>query len=1121
MTNPVEELGKQIQTALSIIHSQASSNESRNSAQISLDALLCGETASFVVPACLYLLQGSGDSLGCHFALSTISKFIKERSSLLTEAEWQGLKAGLLSLFQGSSPLPFFVMSKLVDVVCEVAVRVWPSDWPELLPTVMSVNTAWGICVFARICDSLSEETLSVRCIAPERQLSLRVGITNVIESLLSTCADFIRTPAGSTVPQLQWVIELINGMCVATKQSSFLMKYGLQDVVLQAFMNCPDPAIKMLCVECISNFIHFLNGQGGRSYTVPRASREQDLSMLNGVISTSRMLLEPNMIKAYFEQDEMRDCFRAFLDLLTDIRKTSNIFSYFSSLDPFTNVLIEIASIHPSISVQITALANLDALLRSKQVIADRRIFLLCFLACHDFYTPVNMELAAIPPTSMFPHIANRDEIVKRRDLCVEECEEEDMKPNEMVGKLKNVALLCVRHITSAPSTGQSFIDFLKEILSETIRPGVGVSKSYYASLLFTEAVATTLTAGDQKRSDVSSIIDIVTATCPPGNEQDYLWFIGKAGALISQHCLQSVFQIILQMDISNNFPVQVAFISLCKNNPNSSHFVAALHQALQAALGGESRSWAIGAILSASAHGGVGAADGFATTVYNDSKKKLETVASSTHDNLEEFCKRSTPIFATLKVILEVPLSPTVSGKIASELASSIIPFCWTKLARNPGVFEIGPNEYLSVLGQQFVQSAATVTTSQMNACFQLYLLVTQVAGLCLPLVPHHELASAQPIISLFNESWNLRPSLINILVSNVASTSSHTRPKMVLQTMLPSAIRSLETVVGSNPQDDFTISSLSRAQGAVVQCVLNALQIATDDEFVVAEYSGAPKPAMTQKQLKAQLRSRNRFAAASEDAPNPSSKENHGPKIPYELLSEPEVSLVIISRCLHFRSDKPLRRIAQSIPTILTRWWNSVSNDHVLAEKFAYSLPLGVLSPILEALQMVRDGNPTCKPGGQLYSYSCERAVSGRKLASELVDHATISIHGVLSVLWRFALGSKHSSAIEPLSIIASCQPLNQSVRMVMESARMTATNEMAMRVAQCAKEQSLESRAALKYIVESATKSNHLDGSSDSASQSGVVRATSKDLEIPLSRTSSLNADDLTPPGSLFG
>ena len=1119
----VNQLACDIQASLMVIQAPASTNEARQVAQAQLDSMLLNQTG-FVIPACLHLLGGHGDSFSCHFALSTISKFITERSNILSEVEWQGLKAGLLSLFQGGNDLPFFVMSKLIDVVCDVAVRTWPSDWPELLPTTMSGNRKWGISLFARICDSLSEESLSVRCIAPERQMSIRVGITSVIPELVQTCVDFVQTPEGSTAPQLQWAIELINGLAIATKQSSFLMKYGLHEVVMTAFINCPDPAVKMLCVECLSNFIHLLNGQSGRSYMIPRGTREQDFSLLSGIVMTCRRLLEPALVQMYCDQDELRDCLRAFFDLLTDIRKTSNIFSYFPDLGLFSDCLIETASLHPSLHVQISALGNIDALLRMQNLVVDRRVLFLCFLACHDFYTARSLEDAPTPSAAMFPHVSSRAELKRRRELCIEECEEEGLKPNEFVGKLKNAALLCVRHITTSASSGASLVDFMNSILSDTITAS-GVSKAYNAALLFTETVATALTPKDCKREQVSAIVDIVAQTCPTGKEQDYLWFVGKAGSLISQPRLQGVFENILRMEINHNFPVQVAFISLCKNNPHSANFVVPLHQALQAALGGESRSWAIGAILSASAHGGVGAADGFASSVYADATSKLNEIASATPDNLEEFAKRSTPLFATLKAVLEVPLTPSVSGNISTELATRILPFCWTRLMKSPGVFEMGPNEYLSVLGSQFLQSVPTATASQMNSAFQFYLLVAQVAGLCFTLCANNDSNSLQSLVALFDPAWGLRPSLLNILVTHVASPTAHTRPHIVLKSVIPAAIRSLHHVVGSKPQDDFTLSSISRTSVAIVQSLLNALQIATDDEFSVTDFSGAVKPALTQKQLKAQLRSRNRFAAISEDAMNATSTpQTIGHRIPNELLMEPEVATFVISQCLQFRTDKALRRISQSVPTIITRWWNSVSHDAELSTRLVAVLPEYVIRPIVVTLALVRARDPVVLPGGFLHSYASERAVSGRRLASELVDHSTISIHGALSVLWRFSVGQAGGHSTDLLTVASSSPSLSTAVKLILDGSGTPVTNESVCQLLTCAKEQSLESRATLKFVVEAISRSSDIDRMSGPQTSTGTeksaVRATSKDLDNQLSRGTSLNTEEHQPPGNLF-
>jgi hypothetical protein len=1116
MTTDVTDLAQIIQTALGEIHAKNSSNEARQVAQRRLDEALASKN-HLGVPACLHLLTGHGDSLGCHFALSTISKYISERGAVMNEAEWAGLKSGLLGLFQGAQNLPYFVMSKLIDVISNVAVRLWPSDWPELLPATIGTSNRWGICLFARICDALSEESLSVRCIAPERQLALRVGIASVAEQLAQACDQVARTPEGATTPVFQWVVELIKGLVISTKQSSFLIKYGLHQVVLSGFASIQDPNVKMLCVETLGNFIHFLNGQSGRTYTVPRATREQDLTLLEGIIKTCYQLLEPGSIRAYYDDEELRDCMRSFFDLLTDIRKTPNIFSYFPDLTPFSDILIRTASLHPSIHVQVAALGNVDAMLRAKHTPPSRDIMLLCFLACHDYYTDKLSGDSPIPPAALFPHLGDQKEIRKRHELCLSECEEEGLKPAEMVGKLKNAALLCVRHIATMPSANGPLMNFLRDILTEAIKPGVGVSKSYYPALLFTEAVATAITGEDAKRQDLSTIIDIISGSCPPGKEQDYLWFLSKAGAHISANCLQGVFDRLLKMDIAKTFPVQVAFIALCKNNPNSAMFVAGLHQALQAALDGESRSWAIGAILSASSHGGVGAADGFAMNVYQDVAAKING-ASATSSCVEEFAKRCTPLFATLKAVLEVPLTRDVSVQIASGIASGILPMCWTKIAASPSVFEVGPNEYLSVLGAQFLQSASS-TPANMNAAFQMYLALTQVAGLCLSIVPDDQGAALSSLVALFDPSWKLRPSLINILVSSTATPAASSRPLLLLRSVVPAAITSLEQAMRVCAADDFNTTSISRATASIVNVLLSALQITTDDEFVITEFSGAPKPTLSNRQVKAQMRTRNRFSAISEESSGSSTPQHIGHRIPRELLGEPEVALSVVAKCLTFRTDKALRRISQCIPTIITRWWNSVSHDAQMSARFVACIPELILKPIFVTLEMVRVKDPVTLSGGQLHSYAAERAVSGRKLASELVDHATISIHGALSVLWRFSSGQMGGSSADPFAVISAYPPLGMAVKMLLDATRAPASNESVLRVIGCAKEQSLESRATLKFVVESTTK-DHASGNEEGAGDKTVVGATSRDLQVSRQLSGGAPADDGAPPGQLF-
>jgi hypothetical protein len=1073
-----------------------------------------------VPPACLHLLTGAGDSLACHFALATISKSISISHGAMTASEWLGLKTGLLGLFNGAQDLPFFVMSKLIDVMADVAIRTWPSDWPELLPGTLGSGNKWGFCLFARICDSLSEESLSVRCIAPERQLSLRTGIATVAEQLVKACYESVKSPDAALSPVFQWILELINGLCVATKQSSYLVQDGMHGILISAFMETSDANIKMLCVETLSNFIHYLAGQSGRAYTLERGTREQDFSLLQGILETCTRLLEPDMISTYYDDSDMRDSLAAFFDLLTDIRKTANTFSYFPDLTVYYRVLKETAIRHPSVQVQISALTNVDALVRSKQVPSDRDALLVCFMACHDFYSCKQISEASIPTASLLPHVADPREVARRRELCVDECEDEGLKVGEVIGKLKNAALLCIRHISMISDADAVIVAFLQEVLSNTISPDGSVSKSYYPSLLITEAVATAVTHQDSKLSHLTEMINILSSNCPAGKEQDYLWFLSKAGGFISQEYLGSVFDKVLRMDLARNFQAQVAFISLCKTNSNSAHFVGELHNALQSALGGESRSWAIGAILSACAHGGVGAADNFALTVFNESVGKLNDIANETTASLEDFSKRSTPIFATFKSILEVALSQSVSCQIADQLAQKIIPFCWTKLMRSPGVFEVGPNEFLSVLGSQFLQSANSASATHVNAAFQLYMLVTQVAGLCVMLSSSENSESMKALGALFDPSWNLRASLINILVSSVISTAASVRPSLVLTFMIPDALTSLHTCATIGAPDDFTGASLSKAAVAIVNCVLTALQITTDDELFVSDYTGAPKAAMTQRQLKAQVRSRNRFAGISEEATKTSSSLPMGHRIPRELVGEPDVVFRIVAKCLEFRFDKAFRRINQSIPTIVTRWWNTVSNDSQATVRFASVLPDCVVRPLLTALAMVRTKDACTLPGGQLHSYTCERAVSGRRLPSEFVDHATISIHGVLVVLWRICSAHAPRGMTDPLVVVEAPQPLKLILTMLQAAAGGGSSETLVRQLVSFAQEQSLESRAALKFMIERLSKPHNGDARQSATGDSISVQATSRDMIASSSGITAVVSDEQGPPGNLF-
>jgi hypothetical protein len=313
-----------------------------------------------------------------------------------------------------------------------------------------------------------------------------------------------------------------------------------------------------------------------------------------------------------------------------------------------------------------------------------------------------------------------------------------------------------------------------------------------------------------------------------------------------------------------------------------------------------------------------------------------------------------------------------------------------------------------------------------------------------------------------------------------------------------MIPGAISSLRS--GDYSQDEFSEASFSKAAVAIVHSLLSALQITTDDELSVPEFAAGAKPASSQRQLKAQLRSRNRFSAISDDSTgsNTPQQQRIGHRIPNELLGDPAAVFSIISECLGFRTDKAFRRMNQSVPTIITRWWNSTSHDAALAARFVNALPEFVVLPTVRALEMVRCGDPCTRAGGQLYSYAAERAVSGRRLASEFVDHATISLHGALSVLWRFAVGHTSPNRIDPMAVVGSSGQLSGSIKMILDGSRTEYSNEAFMRLVSCAKDQSLESRATIKFIVESITKNEVADRTDTvvtSANAKDVIRATS--------------------------
>jgi hypothetical protein len=1092
----VDILAKNIQQALSVIHNHVSNSEDRRRAQESLDQVMSPTNVHMALSASLQLLHGQGAPHDYHFALSTISKYVGIYGNDLGVSEWGGLKSGLLELLQRSSnTLPYFVSSKLVDVIVDVAIRIWPNDWQDLLSVMLQISPAWTLCLFGRLCDTLSDDSLSVRCIAPARQLALRTGIATVSDMLCNTCIAVYSNGTVSATTHLQWIVELVRGLAIATKQSSHLIHYGLHDVILSIFAATPDPTLKALCAETLSYFIQFLNGQSGRSYTLPRGTRDEETSMLNGVIRGCASLALAPAVSVYFEQDEVRDSVREFLELLTDIRKTSNIFSYLPNLEEFSQTLIGLARNHPSVLVQISALGNVDSLLRTKNIAGSRDIYMLCFLLCHDYYTSDSQGGAIVPPVSIFPEFPDTQTIRLRRELFEQEVEEEDTKPNDLVGKLRNATTLCLKHLTTNELQPE-LLDFMKAILTECINSASVGTKSYKAALYFTDAVASSVEESNPQWSAMSNMVDIIVSN-PPDESQlaDYLWFIGRAGRLISSTCLQKVFEYLLQRDIVKNFPVQVAFIALCKTNRNSAQFAMALHQGLQQCLGGESRSWAVGAILSATSHGGAGASDEFARVIYTETKSMLDSLISQFSEDLGMLAKRCGPVFATFKALLEAPLNDQIMTSITDEVATTVIPFFWTKVVTNQTAFTVGQNEYLSVVGSQFTPNAKNTISADpaANACFQLFLGISQVAGLCLSLTRFSVGSTPDTLAALFDPSWGLRPSLVNVLLTNVAHIASHTKPQLVMQSILP---RALASIVNFRPTEDFGTVSLSRAQVSVVQVILSALRISNDDDLVMTEFTGG-KAAPSQRQIKAQRRSQNRFAVLETgNTESVVTARSSSSQVPSELLSNPDATFSVLQACFGFRNDKALRRICQSSPTILSRWWNSVSPDAGNATAFVTILPGRILRPIVELLVSVRDNNPLNQPGGILHSFTCDRAVAGRKITSELVDHSASTIFSMLTILWKFALRGRPGNTVDPMNVVASCQPLYDALRLITEASQLPVSPEVVSNIIGYIRAPTLENKAGLKYFLNNIT-------SSSTAGRGDVIGATQSDIATGMS------------------
>jgi hypothetical protein len=91
------------------------------------------------------------------------------------------------------------------------------------------------------------------------------------------------------------------------------------------------------------------------------------------------------------------------------------------------------------------------------------------------------------------------------------------------------------------------------------------------------------------------------------------------------------------------------------------------------------------------------------------------------------------------------------------------------------------------------------------------------------------------------------------------------------------------------------------------------------------------------------------------------------------------------------------------------------------------------------------------------------------------------------------------------------------------MILDGSRTEYSNEAFMRLVSCAKDQSLESRATIKFIVESITKNEVADRTDTvvtSANAKDVIRATSRDLEAPRRSSSGSPSDDQMPAGNLF-
>ena len=988
-----------VKAAMAVVLSASSENAARAQAQAFLDDQKHGPSSSQLAVTILTEPPSADTTALSHFALQILREIVRSNWSTLSAPERAGIKDGLLAIFaERSHSFPSAVLHKLVDVICEVAVRDWPQAWPALFTTPAAPR--WLVAVAARISEICSSETSGI-VLAPGRQKALVAGLANALPSLLNVGSQL----ASSSSENAATCISLFAGLTEVFRRSDFLLRIQVDRFLLGALS---DENLRFEALAAISSLA--LNLDGRRAVPLTAVSTEitdSDIARITDAVAQFTIHALSNSDK-YMKDESYREVCRALAATAIDVTTGcgGTVFrpklleaAFFMCLHPS----VEIAH-YGAMGVEFAVKKHRGALVPNFQL----DIWKAALIVAHKpgLSTGVSIDLHSA--------LLNRDARNHRKfaaKLAEIEPEETGTESSHVFGKTKSIAVSIVKQLRADTAWVRDCV------LSQWLPSAISDSESYSALLVLVEA-ASTIELGGAHAAAISGLVSGVLSQQPPvsgvqisespaeNSMRSYFSLVTGVSKIMTADDCRGVLGLIFaetrdvipptnSMQITDcSFlaewyrPAQNSLLAICRNSGSS--LLPVLPILRERLLVQPLRPWAVEALLLAFAAVPPG-------SEYQQTLADCNALFDFARQQLEKSIFDASPGDAHRAVSL---VSSMLGGPNKEEFGkfvlTSLIAPLWKTLANVP----ITQVEWDIIFGtdegkrQRFTGSDSILNRQWFHLFTSTCNLIAKCAGLC-------SSTSILGPVTLMVLETNLRPSLLEISAKHALLPIARVNTPLGVQPIVSTLTRLLATewrrIAQSSNDHLFEHTALTRASATLLNIVAATLSVDDQEEISAASVmQDSPDAGRMAYNARKAKRTKNRFAGLDqEDVPSTSGT------LSFPLDSNAR-SVLMAALCTAFTWPEAVIRALGIFPSVALRCWSGASQGGLNP---AIEFLQASLIPSLQSLTALAKELPqkaATLGAGRLHDFITEKVISSTVTQpSDFVEKLTVAFQSVLVI------------------------------------------------------------------------------------------------------------------------